>query len=94
MRLAHRLLGLSLVQRQDLPAAAAAFRRATQLDPDSADGWNYLGVTLEKLGDAAGAIAAYERALGINPSFEQARREPRARAGKLTASQLTPSPPA
>ena len=72
--LAHRLLGLCLVQRQDLPAAATALRRATQLEPDSADGWNYLGVTLEKLGDARGAAAAYERALEINPSFEQARR--------------------
>jgi Flp pilus assembly protein TadD len=72
--LAHRLLGLALVQQGDPRAAAEAFGRATELDPDSAEGWNYRGATLEKLGDLSGAIDAYERALKINPAFEQARR--------------------
>jgi len=71
---AHRLLGLALVQRDDVRGAAEAFRRATELDPSSADGWNNLGVALEKLGDARGAINAYERALQVNPAFEQAKQ--------------------
>jgi Flp pilus assembly protein TadD len=68
------LLGLAHAARADFAAAAKEFRRAADLDPASVEAWNNLGAALEKLGDAAGAIDAYERALKANPQFEKARR--------------------
>jgi protein O-GlcNAc transferase len=37
-----------------------------QLEPDSSDAQQYLGIVLEKQGDAEGAIGAYRKALDIN----------------------------
>ncbi|WP_411726803.1 tetratricopeptide repeat protein [Methyloglobulus sp.] len=39
--------------------ALQAYRRATGLDPDNADGWNNLGHLLACVGDLGEAIAAY-----------------------------------
>ena len=43
--------------------ALQAYRRATQLDPDNADGWNQLGSLLLRVGDLTDAIAAYNTVL-------------------------------
>lgn len=45
--------------------ALQAYRRATQLDPDNADGWNQLGHLLTRVGDLAEAIAAYNTVLAL-----------------------------
>jgi tetratricopeptide (TPR) repeat protein len=52
----------------DLPAAAAAFRRATALDPSNGPAWLGLGEVLLALGDPAGARVAYERYLAVDPA--------------------------
>jgi tetratricopeptide (TPR) repeat protein len=45
--------------------ALKAYRRATQLDPDNADGWNKLGRLLERVGDLTEAIAVYNTVLAL-----------------------------
>jgi Tfp pilus assembly protein PilF len=44
-----------------------------ELDRDSAQGWNNLGVVLSELGKTAEARAALERALSIDPQYADAR---------------------
>jgi tetratricopeptide (TPR) repeat protein len=57
----------------DTQSALAAYRRATGLDPDDADGWNQLGQLYDRTGDLDDAIAAYERVLALgNRSADQA----------------------
>lgn len=50
-------------QRRDLPTALAAFRRATQDHPESADAWNNLALALHQSGARRDAIAAARRAV-------------------------------
>ena len=45
--------------------ALQAFRRATQLDPDNADGWNYFGVLLARVGRINEAIAAFNTVFAL-----------------------------
>lgn len=45
--------------------ALQAYRRATQLDPDNANGWNQLGHLLKRVGDLIEAIAAYNTVLAL-----------------------------
>ena len=100
---AHYTLGSIYFQRKSLPEAEREFRKATELNRNSGEAFNYLGRTLllqgrwneatealktattvptyptpdiaftdlgwvlEKQGDLAGAIAAYESALRTDP---------------------------
>jgi tetratricopeptide (TPR) repeat protein len=48
----------------DAHAALAAAQRCVELDPRSADGWQFMGGRLSELGDAAGALQALVSALG------------------------------
>ena len=52
--------------------ARRKFTRATELDPALHQAWNYLGYTSRKLGDYPGALAAYDRALDLEPDFAEA----------------------
>ena len=47
-------------------------RRAVELAPDFAEGYNALGVGLARQGRTADAIAAYEKALALKPTFDEA----------------------
>lgn len=58
---------MSLAERNDLPAAVLACRQATALAPESPAGFSMLGLLLERAGDGAGAITAYEKVLQLAP---------------------------
>jgi transglutaminase-like putative cysteine protease len=50
------------------------FEIATRIEPDFAQAWNNLGVARNRLGDMAGAEAAYERAIALGDRSESAAR--------------------
>jgi Flp pilus assembly protein TadD len=58
---------------RQLPEAVAAYRKATQLDPDYFEAYYNLGVVSAQLGSLAPALAAYETALAIQPDSHDAR---------------------
>lgn len=58
---------LALAERNDLPAAVLACRQSIALAPQSSQGYSTLGILLERAGDSAGAIAAYEKVLQLAP---------------------------
>jgi tetratricopeptide (TPR) repeat protein len=58
--------------RRAYGAALEEFQRAVQAKPDLYQGWNYIGYTQRHLGDYSAALAAYARALEINPAYEEA----------------------
>lgn len=60
----YRYLG-ALAYLDNTQDALAAYRRATELDPDNAESWNYLGLLLMRVGDLDGAIAAYSKVLAL-----------------------------
>lgn len=52
--------------------AARSFRDATDGMPDMHQAWSELGYALRKTGDYDASLAAYDRALSIQPGFPQA----------------------
>lgn len=66
-------LGYRLMRDQRVPMALAVFRANTQLYPASANTWDSLGETLLTTGDSAAGIAAYRKALSIDPAYPSAR---------------------
>jgi tetratricopeptide (TPR) repeat protein len=67
--------GLALARLGDASRAAAEFHEATVLDPSSEAAFVNLGIALTRVGPArkADAIAAFEKALRINPANEAVR---------------------
>lgn len=61
---AYRNLG-ALAFLDDTQKSLKAYRRATQLDPENADGWNQLGHLLKRIGDLDEAIKAYQTVLRL-----------------------------
>ena len=59
--------GRELASRGDLAAAADLFAQAAEAEPAFAAAWFALGEVSAKLGDRAGAVAAFERALALDP---------------------------
>jgi tetratricopeptide (TPR) repeat protein len=59
--------GREALDKGDLEQAAAKFLHAIRLQPDSPDAHRFLGMVLEKQGDAEGASTAYRKALDLNP---------------------------
>ncbi len=55
-----------------LPRALAAARRAVELDPDGVEGRTALGEALDNVGERALAIAAFDRAIAIDPKYATA----------------------
>ncbi|HUS96471.1 MAG TPA: tetratricopeptide repeat protein, partial [Hyphomicrobiaceae bacterium] len=49
----------------DTQSALSAYRKAAELDPDDAEGWNNLGRLLHRVGEIDRAIEAYERVLAL-----------------------------
>jgi predicted TPR repeat methyltransferase len=59
--------GRELAARGDLAAAADLFAQATEAAPAFAAAWFAFGEASAKLGDRAGAVAAFEKALAFDP---------------------------
>ena len=59
--------GLGRVQ-----AAAAAFKKATSLNPTYAEGFSNLGVTLQDQGKLDEALSSFEKALSLRPNYAEA----------------------
>ncbi|CAN5923416.1 hypothetical protein BH11MYX3_BH11MYX3_35870 [soil metagenome] len=66
--------GLALQEHRRLPAAVAAFQRATDLDPADATSWFELGNTHDAMGNAPAALAAWKRAAELDPWDSRSRR--------------------
>jgi tetratricopeptide (TPR) repeat protein len=84
--------GVIAQQREELDRAAAAYRRAIELDPQYAEAHANLGAVLARLGRYDEAVASYTRALNINPRLHAARLNlglAHYRAGALTAAVET-----
>ena len=60
-------LGRDLAGRGDFSAAADLFAQAAEVAPTFAPAWFALGEARVKLGDRAGAAAAFRQALAIDP---------------------------
>lgn len=58
---------LALVEGEQTPDAEPTLRRAVALDPSYSEAWNWLGNSLNSQGKVAEAIAAYQRAIAIDP---------------------------
>lgn len=68
----HNNLGGEAIRRDDLAEAVHHLEITTRLDPAWAPGWVNLGVARFRLGDTDGAMAAYERALEVEPGNSSA----------------------
>ncbi len=66
--------GRATLQKGELQEAEAKFRHAIKLQPNSAVAQHFLGLVLEKEGDTTGAIAAYQRAVELNPGDLNSRQ--------------------
>jgi tetratricopeptide (TPR) repeat protein len=80
--------GRAAFENGDLPLAASKFRHAIQLVPESGEPQRYLAMTLEKQGDAQAALAAYRKAVELNPADLSAKAgvERLAAAGRSSSS--------
>jgi tetratricopeptide (TPR) repeat protein len=68
----HGELGQQASARGDWPEAAKQFRKAIDLSPDSADMRLNFALTLNRMGDARGAMAELEAAIRLDPRLARA----------------------
>ena len=61
--------GIGLFLQGDLKAAAAAFEKITEADPQNPDGWTNIGRVLVQEGDTDGAKEVLEKSLAIDPNL-------------------------
>jgi len=61
--------GIGLFLQGDLKAAAAAFEKITEADPQNPDGWTNIGRALLQEGDTVGARKVLEKSLAISPQL-------------------------
>jgi tetratricopeptide (TPR) repeat protein len=61
--------GIGLFLQGDLKAAAAAFEKVTEADPQNPDGWTNIGRVLLQEGDTVGARIVLEKSLAINANL-------------------------
>ena len=66
--------GVDAAQSGKLDQAAAAFRKAVEVDPTDAGAWDSLGVVLVRVGDEARGVEAFRRALRAVPGHPEAHR--------------------
>jgi tetratricopeptide (TPR) repeat protein len=85
--------GRAALEAGNLPEAVAKFQLAIKRLPESAEAHRHLGEALEKQGDAAGASAAYEKALELNPGAGAARQGLDRLAASRAAAPSTPPTP-
>jgi Flp pilus assembly protein TadD len=63
---------VKLVDAQDYKGAVALLSGFVGTDPTNADAWNYLGYSERKLGNFPSALAAYGKALALQPEHRGA----------------------
>jgi cytochrome c-type biogenesis protein CcmH len=70
-----RVVGWAYAENGNAQASAAAYRRATEIEPQNAENWSSLGEALQVASTEVNieAEAAFERALAIDPSDARAR---------------------
>jgi Flp pilus assembly protein TadD len=61
--------GIGLFLQGDLRAAAAAFTKITEADPNNPDGWTNVGRVLVQEGDTTAARKVLEKSLAIDPQL-------------------------
>jgi len=64
--------GIGLFLQGDLKGAAAAFQKASDVDPQNPDGWVNIGRALVQEGDIGGARTVLEKALALKPGLARA----------------------
>jgi Flp pilus assembly protein TadD len=64
--------GIGLFLQGDLKAAAAAFQKVTEADPNNPDGWVNLGRCAVQEGDMERARVVLEKALALSPNLARA----------------------
>jgi tetratricopeptide (TPR) repeat protein len=64
--------GVALYYRGALEAAADAFKRAVELEPEYAEAHNNLGLALSRLGREPEAVEAFQKALTLDPRMGEA----------------------
>jgi Flp pilus assembly protein TadD len=67
-------LGILYRKHGDLAKSDQSLHAAVQRDPNDAEGWCELGVTLRQEGKFHDAVEAYNQAIGVNPDFAPAYR--------------------
>ena len=87
--MAWRLLGGALAQSANPDAALAAFEEACNLQPEAAKNHYNAALTLQTLGRTEEAKRRFERALALDPGYEQARL----RLAELGGAPLSSAPP-
>jgi tetratricopeptide (TPR) repeat protein len=65
-------LGVKAVQAGDYQRALALLQKVVQADSRNADAWNYIGFSHRKLKNFDQSLAAYQKALAINPDHRGA----------------------
>ena len=65
-------LGVKAVKAGDYARALTHLQKVVQTDPRNADAWNYIGFSHRHLKQFDQSLAAYEKALGINPNHRGA----------------------
>ena len=65
-------LGVKAVQAGDYQRALALLQRVVQADSRNADAWNYIGFSHRKVQQFDQSLAAYQKALAINPDHRGA----------------------
>jgi tetratricopeptide (TPR) repeat protein len=65
-------LGVMAVQAGDYQRALAPLQKVVQADPRNADAWNYIGFSQRNLQHFDQSLAAYQKALAINPDHRGA----------------------
>ena len=66
--------GRTAFQKGELQEAESKFRHAIKLQPNSPVAQHLLGMTLEKEGNTGDAVAAYQKAVALNPGDMSARQ--------------------
>lgn len=94
--------GIDVARKGLWQEARFRFERALQIDPQSANAYNNLGVALEQQGEFTQARQAYEKALELAPGslyiqqnydlFREADDKRNRKAKKRAAPQATPTP--
>jgi Flp pilus assembly protein TadD len=65
-------LGVKAVQAGDYTRALTLFQKVVQADPRNADAWNYIGFSHRNLKRFDESLAAYQKALALNPGHRGA----------------------
>jgi serine/threonine protein kinase/tetratricopeptide (TPR) repeat protein len=68
----HSLLAML---NRDAQGSLRAAQRSVELDPRSADGWQFLGESLFRLGDTEGALRALDHCVAISPAAADCRAQ-------------------